>query len=1012
MESHNYDVAYQISTNVLPPFTPSSPPPERLRLGLPNEEYRCLDCGDKFWLESSLSQHLQRRSVYITFNCSACKKVLMFFNRCTLLGHVRAHHDRNQMADIRQAAIRPLPRELIPCIDELSSTLSVSPDLSKPNSSTLSTTMIQTESTGGVLKISKPATSNSKIKCKCHECQQQCGSLTSLQEHFDSGQVLPSEVNTQCSKCDMVCPSVCSLASHQRIHSMSKPFICPECGQNVSETWENFQRHLSFECFHYSRTVGFKCSACSFLLVTPEQLRHHVITNHSESYYKCQACPMAFRAESTFDSHRKMVHLVDGLQCSTIRKCPLCEVVFQSNDVLQNHLENHFQEVLKTTRFIFRCSECNHLFDSKMLLNMHLQQHHPRLFSNTMDNDGDTFLEKQSDKRQLKLPKKRLQLHPNKSPNCKMPCLTSKVNLGPKAHYSLSPSGTSNSETSGKPRIILSLKEQKSDDNSTPIYTVKKVTCPSRSGSDTTCECGRVFNSAVGLRVHKQRSHGIYNPTTKVSCDRLLMKPSPSRSPDAGALGNKHNVSSSVTLRSTLETCLLANGSGSYPCNECGREFQTGHACNVHRQRCHSSDNVKSRCAVCQEYLPDAFSMAKHGHQHLAEGTLVCTLCNNLVFSTKLALSRHIENHANNMSYPLKCAYCGERLDESESAISHWRTEHNLSSFQCDKCHCQYLYKKSLMRHIHSVHDTNNKKRLHKCTLCGKGTFTKSSLLKKHMEEVHAIATAPSGEKDVPLMETETASVVCSGNDDETEPATQTSTSEDHNKTTEYDSVDVKVEVDEKVEKKADVSFVENKGEEGMEEKEVKAIEEEEEEDKQSAGKKYPKTNSPSDDSYSCAKCDFRTKDRDHFQTHIPTHKTESGSFQCLECGICFVVEPSLRKHLMLTHKIKNLDTFLVEHGYNHIVSTNSGTSTATSSQQVNNGSGSNDGQEELVNPLECNVCFISFENDLTLRTHMRTHGMAFIRSKRKLSVQSNDPSTSAATTPVTTPTKGAGDGC
>lgn len=34
-------------------------------------------------------------------------------------------------------------------------------------------------------------------------------------------------------------------------------------------------------------------------------------------------------------------------------------------------------------------------------------------------------------------------------------------------------------------------------------------------------------------------------------------------------------------------------------------------------------------------------------------------------------------------------------------------------------------------------------------------------------------------------------------------------------------------------------------------------------------------------------------------------------------------------------------------------------------------------------NPLECTVCYRVFENEGQLRLHMRTHGMAFIRSKR-----------------------------
>jgi len=55
---------------------------------------------------------------------------------------------------------------------------------------------------------------------------------------------------------------------------------------------------------------------------------------------------------------------------------------------------------------------------------------------------------------------------------------------------------------------------------------------------------------------------------------------------------------------------------------------------------------------------------------------------------------------------------------------------------------------------------------------------------------------------------------------------------------------------------------------------------------------------------YNCAVCDWKEESRARFQEHIVTHNT-GGNAQCKECGACFAVEPSWRKHLFLIHRVK-----------------------------------------------------------------------------------------------------------
>ncbi|KAJ3596788.1 hypothetical protein NHX12_003189 [Muraenolepis orangiensis] len=57
---------------------------------------------------------------------------------------------------------------------------------------------------------------------------------------------------------------------------------------------------------------------------------------------------------------------------------------------------------------------------------------------------------------------------------------------------------------------------------------------------------------------------------------------------------------------------------------------------------------------------------------------------------------------------------------------------------------------------------------------------------------------------------------------------------------------------------------------------------------------------------FRCAKCSFTTEDDAEFQQHIPQHKTEEGTSQCIHCGLCFTSPPALHRHLLIVHKAKD----------------------------------------------------------------------------------------------------------
>lgn len=121
---------------------------------------------------------------------------------------------------------------------------------------------------------------------------------------------------------------------------------------------------------------------------------------------------------------------------------------------------------------------------------------------------------------------------------------------------------------------------------------------------------------------------------------------------------------------------------------------------------------------------------------------------------------------------------------------------------------------------------------------------------------------------------------------------------------------------------------------------------------------------------HKCAVCGFTTEEIVTFHDHIPQHKSDGSSFQCRECGLCYTSHPSLARHLFIVHRVREPHGLARRHGPPE----------DDESQQENLlGPSGGDGKPET----RCKVCGKMFETEGSLNTHMRTHGMAFIKSKR-----------------------------
>uniref|UniRef100_A0A803YHF6 C2H2-type domain-containing protein n=1 Tax=Meleagris gallopavo TaxID=9103 RepID=A0A803YHF6_MELGA len=251
------------SANPVPVYIPNLSPPASAGITLPTRGYKCLECGDSFALEKSLTQHYDRRSMRIEVTCNHCTKNLVFYNKCSLLSHARGHKEKGVVMQCSHLILKPVPADQM--IASPSSNTATSMLQSPVGVGAHTVTKMQSGITGTV--ISAPASTPivpampldedpSKLcrhGLKCLECNEVFQDETSLATHFQQAADTSGQT---CNICQMLLPNQCSFASHQRIHQHKSPYTCPECGAICRSV--HFQTHVTKNCLHYTRRVGFR----------------------------------------------------------------------------------------------------------------------------------------------------------------------------------------------------------------------------------------------------------------------------------------------------------------------------------------------------------------------------------------------------------------------------------------------------------------------------------------------------------------------------------------------------------------------------------------------------------------------------------------------------------------------------------------------------------------------------------------------------------------------------------
>ncbi|CAB1321158.1 unnamed protein product, partial [Coregonus sp. 'balchen'] len=202
------------------------------------------------------------------------------------------------------------------------------------------------------------------------------------------------------------------------------------------------------------------------------------------------------------------------------------------------------------------------------------------------------------------------------------------------------------------------------------------------------------------------------------------------------------------------------------------------------------------------------------------------------------------------------CQQCQKSFTQSDDYISHMKTEHGkaMKKFPCRVCETSFCTSSSLRRHVQ-----------------GKRTFSSRLILEKHIRVHHHGVRATDGQGP----QTRKRSAPGKGPGSSSEPDGEGCQPGDE----EGGGTDS------------------GEATEGCEEgcspvKRTRAS--------------APPEPEEDDNVFHCMPCGFATEDGAEFQRHIPQHRADAASFQCLQCGVCFASAGSLGRHRFITHHVRD----------------------------------------------------------------------------------------------------------
>ncbi|XP_033094694.1 zinc finger protein 532 isoform X13 [Trachypithecus francoisi] len=341
------------SVNPVPVYIPNLSPPANAGITLPTRGYKCLECGDSFALEKSLTQHYDRRSVRIEVTCNHCTKNLVFYNKCSLLSHARGHKEKGVVMQCSHLILKPVPADQMIVSPSSNTSTSTSTLQSPVGAGTHTVTKIQSGITGTVISApsSTPITpampldeDPSKLcrhSLKCLECNEVFQDETSLATHFQqaadtSGQSMHGTLKSIEGPPNLGINLPLSIKpTTQNSANQNKEDTKSMNGKEKLEKKSPSPVKKSVETKKVA-SPGWTCWECDRLFMQRDVYISHVRKEHGKQMKKhpCRQCDKSFSSSHSLCRHNRIKH-------KGIRKvhCPDSRRTFTKRLMLEKHVQ-------------------------------------------------------------------------------------------------------------------------------------------------------------------------------------------------------------------------------------------------------------------------------------------------------------------------------------------------------------------------------------------------------------------------------------------------------------------------------------------------------------------------------------------------------------------------------------------------------------------------------------------------------------------------------------------------
>ncbi|KAF0311775.1 Zinc finger protein 532 [Amphibalanus amphitrite] len=353
---------------------------------------------------------------------------------------------------------------------------------------------------------------------------------------------------------------------------------------------------------------------------------------------------------------------------------------------------------------------------------------------------------------------------------------------------------------------------------------------------------------------------------------------------------------------------------------------------------------VMHRCPVCQAEFRRKAAHTEHLRAHIQEGVPLCLLCTS-AFESQELLKNHIAEHAAEIGSD-RCGLCYAKLGSRDALQLHLETEHDLRDFTCPYCQLQFAALSDLLRHNFAKH---------RGAAQGRPARPKPP-------QPPAAGDAPAmdddDDDDVPLSQMASKKALIRRVAGPLPGITSLHDLDSENSSVSEDASEGRRRRNGGRGGKGGTKRPRPAGEDGPPrlsrvKRSRSPIEEQPAapQQQQQAG-------------YRCVCCGLQTDVRADFVAHVALHR-QGSQHQCPECGQCYSTKPSLLKHLLLVHRLREPPPEV-----------------AASEQQREIQQ-----WEQLTRDLEpgqCHVCRAQCGDEERLQRHLRMHGRAALRAHQR----------------------------